>query len=543
MQCRYEDISEAYLRTFEWIFEDDLDKACQNYTTWLRNERGLYWIQGKAASGKSTLMRFISEDNRSVEYLQTWSAQKSLEVAKFYFWNGGVVEQRSQTGLFRTLLHTIFSRNRSLIRKAFPSEWEEIYNDGHRELGYLQSLSLSRLRNGFLNLVNHARSNFHICFFVDGLDEFSGDHAELATFFRDISSTNDHIKFCLSSRPWPVFDDIFEHMPRLQLQDLTHNDIKLYVEDHLGNNKRMLELQEEDPVNASRLINEIVEKARGVFLWVKLVVQSLMAGLRNCDDVSRLRKRLAELPADLETLYSLMLNSVDKFYQRDASTMFQVVRVSLSCPMEDDGWVPFGIPDLDRALTADYKTTISSEIKQVNESMAELLKRYKRYEKLETSMKSCCMGLLEVHPFAKAAAAKGFIDMQFPPISYMHRTVKDYIERPEIWKKLLAHTAGTQPEPKLGVLIGIVMELKVNTDHLTLYRLANYAIDIAQQFDQTTKNFQIGLLEEFDRVMSYHWPERPAKDNVLKRRTWTSQISLDHRRMNDIDPDPKLSQK
>jgi hypothetical protein len=148
---------------------------------------------------------------------------------------------------------------------------------------------------------------------VDGLDEFNGDHAELATFFRDISSTNDHIKFCLSSRPWPVFDDIFELMPGLQLQDLTHNDIKLYVEDHLGNNKRMLELQEEDPVNASRLINEIVEKARGVFLWAKLVVQSLMAGLRNCDDVSRLRKRLAELPADLETLYSLMLNSVDKF--------------------------------------------------------------------------------------------------------------------------------------------------------------------------------------------------------------------------------------
>jgi ABC-type lipoprotein export system ATPase subunit len=69
MQCRYEDISEAHLRTFEWIFQEDPDEECQNYTAWLRSGQGIYWIQGKAASGKSTLMRFISEDKRSVEYL------------------------------------------------------------------------------------------------------------------------------------------------------------------------------------------------------------------------------------------------------------------------------------------------------------------------------------------------------------------------------------------------------------------------------------------------------------------------------------------
>jgi hypothetical protein len=152
------------------------------------------------------------------------------------------------------------------MRRVFSSEWDGIYNDGNHDLGYLQPWSLFRLRNGFLELVNQTRSDLRICFFLDGLDEFEGDHAELATFFQDISSTNDRIKFCISSRPWPVFDDVFEHTPGLQLQDVTHSDIKLYRKDHLSKNKRMLELGEADPDNASRLISEIVERARGVFL-------------------------------------------------------------------------------------------------------------------------------------------------------------------------------------------------------------------------------------------------------------------------------------
>jgi hypothetical protein len=194
-----------------------------------------------------------------------------------------------------------------------------------------------------------------------------------------------------------------------------------------------------------------------------------VAGLRNCD-VSRLRKRLADLPADLEALYNHMLNSVDKFYQRDASAMFQVVRVSLACPVIGS-WRQFGIQDLDRALTADHKSAMSNEIKQVKESMAVRINRYKRYERLETSLKSCCMGLLEAHPFPNAAAAKGIINILFPPISYMHLSVKDYIERPEIWKKLLLYTAGRQLELKLAVLIGIVMELKGLSQMIPAYGL------------------------------------------------------------------------
>lgn len=444
-------------------------------------------------------MRLICEDQRSMQYLRTWSAHLPLELVKFYFWNAGVVDQRSQTGLFRSLLYEILSKHRDLIQSAFPAEWDKVYNElsseYNREGRYIQLWSLSKLRKAFAELINQARSRFRICFFLDGLDEYDGDHAELATFFRDLSSQNNHLKLCISSRPWPVFDDIFEHAPGLKLQDLTRPDIKLYVEDHLAKNKWMLQLQEEEPTNTSDIIEEIVQRACGVFLWVKLVVKSLMNGLTNRDDVSRLRERLEALQTDLEMLYGYMLDSIDNIYRRDASAMFQMVRFCLTCPMKHR---PFGIPDLYQALTVNFKSTMDTEIKHSDESMKEVLKRYKQYERLETSLKASCKGLLEV----PSTAARNAATIPFPPITYLHRTVIDYLDRPEVLQKLLAQTTGAEPSPQVALLMATIVELKERrSEDPYNWGLAMHALDILERLD----NVQIALAEELDRVMSHHY--------------------------------------
>ncbi|CZR50501.1 uncharacterized protein PAC_00374 [Phialocephala subalpina] len=516
MQSRYEAISEAHQRIFEWIFHEQSGNAWESYTQWLDRGEGVYWIQGKSASGKSTLMRFISEDHRSMQCLRTWSGESQLEVVKFYFWSGDVVEQRSQIGLFRSLLHEILSKHKILIQSTFPAEWESVWDqiyhqitskDGHEGV-YLQPLSLFKLRKAFAGVINQARSQFRICFFLDGLDKYDGDHAELALFFNDLSLKKSHLKICLSSRPWPVFDDIFEHAPGLRLQDLTYSDIKLYVVDHLGKNKRMLQLQEEEPVNASEIIEEIVQKACGVFLWAKLVVKSLMDGLANRDGVSRLREILEALPTDLETLYGQMLNSIDTLYRRDASKMFQM-------------------------------STMTTEIKYKDESTKEVLKRYKHYERLETSLKASCKGLLEVPSTAQAAAVKKAATISFPPITYMHRTVKDYLHRPEVFRKLLAHTAGTEPEPQIALLMTTIVELKERrSEDPSNWHLAMHAIEILERLGLGNNNVRIALAEELDRVMSHHYLHglncADAKSLRLPDHTplhWSKSRKLQNRRM------------
>ena len=72
MTNRYEDIDEAFPETFEWAFRDSTNNQLpwSNLAEWLRNGEGVYWINGKAGLGKSTLMKHIFDDQRTRRYLQ-----------------------------------------------------------------------------------------------------------------------------------------------------------------------------------------------------------------------------------------------------------------------------------------------------------------------------------------------------------------------------------------------------------------------------------------------------------------------------------------
>ena len=57
-----------------------------------------------------------------------------------------------------------------------------------------------------------------------------------------------------------------------------------------------MQLTKLKPEAAAIFVKEIVTKANGVFLWIQLVVKSLLNGLKNRDDISDLRQRLEECP-------------------------------------------------------------------------------------------------------------------------------------------------------------------------------------------------------------------------------------------------------
>lgn len=130
-----------------------------------------------------------------------------------------------------------------------------------------------------------------LAFFIDGLDEFNGNHEELVQLI--ISAKTPNIKFCCASRPWHVFEDAFEGRPSLLLERLTQEDIKRYVLDKFEQNKRYAKLKIRQP-DLSKLVDEVVEKANGVFLWVYLVVKSLLEGLRDSDRACDIQRRLGQ---------------------------------------------------------------------------------------------------------------------------------------------------------------------------------------------------------------------------------------------------------
>ncbi len=96
-------IPDAHQATFEWIY----DTQTTNFSPWLRSHGGVYWISGKPGSGKSTFMKFLASRQKTDDLLQECAGQKRLVMASHFFWSQGTKEQRSQTGLFQTLLSQI----------------------------------------------------------------------------------------------------------------------------------------------------------------------------------------------------------------------------------------------------------------------------------------------------------------------------------------------------------------------------------------------------------------------------------------------------
>jgi hypothetical protein len=75
------------------------------------------------------------------------------------------------------------------------------------------------------------------------------------------------------------------------------NDILLYIKDNLEQDPRFQKLKRQDRSATTELVEEIRTKSCGVFLWVYLIVRSLLRGLRNSNRISNLRRRLYELRA------------------------------------------------------------------------------------------------------------------------------------------------------------------------------------------------------------------------------------------------------
>jgi hypothetical protein len=273
MRDRYEGIESAHKNTFKWIFHEpgDWNKPWDDFAQWLKAGDGIYWVSGKAGSGKSTLMRYIIDNPLTKTHLQNWTKDSNqLLIAGFFFWISGAPDQSSQVGLFRSLLFELLSSRRHLIKFALPEFWEELVTSVDPVLYSKQyTWTLPKATKAFHRLF--LQDIGHVFLLIDGLDEYQGDPKDTLTHLRTIISPK--VKICLSSRPWQVFEGVFKNVPKLRLQDLTFDDITKYVNDELLADEKMQDLYAIEPVEAPKLVNELVMKSDGVFLWVSLVVK------------------------------------------------------------------------------------------------------------------------------------------------------------------------------------------------------------------------------------------------------------------------------
>lgn len=504
---RRESLESPYHETFQWIYEDQKasDRPWSSFVEWLRNGTGIYCISGKLGSGKSTLMRYICENAHTKMELDSWYGTTPLEIAQFYFWRSGDADQKTLQGLLRSLLFEILQRHRPLLPKVLPDLWHAWSARATAILSNTsptgdvasssktQPLGLQTLLRSFWVLLKELEQTHKLVLFIDGLDEFESDdgYSGITDILRQCVKSR-HIKICASSRPLTVLEQFFDGSPSLRLQDLTRGDIRVYVDSKLRSHRHMVDLSRRHKAEVSMLIEEIERKARGVFLWVKLVVKSLLRGLSDYNRISDLKRRIGYLPEDLEELYAYMLQNIEPFYHDQTSRLFQIVKAAQKCSI---GRVTL----LNLSWTEEEDEQLAQTISIKPYTVDEIESRCRE---MDARLKSVCAGFLE------SADSKNSSIAPDSRVSFLHRSVADWMSKQTVWDELARRTSESDFSPNLAMLRSRVMCLKsleVSSRNPLDMSIITDALQYAKQAESDLGRAFPELLDQLDITASKHW--------------------------------------
>lgn len=365
MRARESDIPAPHSETLEWIFRKD--QGCSLFH-WLSSGDGMFWIAGRAGSGKSTLMRFLNHHQRTKEALQLWSAPNDFVLASHFFCASGRDQmQYSLQGLLQHLLLQVLEQVPRLIPSACASRLRPMDHLGSRDPWTLDELTEA------LRLVTSSEvSQTHFCFLIDGLDEQHQDVGNTINVLKAITS-RPSVKVCVSSRPWHIFETDLgqDSSRRLDLHDLTKNDIRRYVEERLVIAGKVPRVGEHYTTYQG-LVNQIVDRAQGVFLWVQLVVSSLLRGIADGDNVDEICRRLETTPDDLDDYLERIFHRIESTNRSESAHILLVLceATTTTLPLYTVTALQHDWCDIKLALQANFKAVEEAEIDEDKDRMA-----------------------------------------------------------------------------------------------------------------------------------------------------------------------------
>jgi len=418
---RSNEVSPSYPKTFEWVFDEDGTYRRDSFAKWLKGTEKVYWINGKAGSGKSTLMKFVANDMRTEMLLKQWSPAKEVLIVTFYLWLSGTMMQRSLKGLLCSVARQIARSDEDLPNRLINIDDKLLLKRS------VDDWSCEGLRQLLRTLLR--RMSRPVCIFVDGLDEFDqGDNIEeLLDLTQELSMTI-NVKVCVSSRPEIYLEKRLSQYRQVRLQDLTAQDIEICIREKLEDVRKKCSLASFNQEYFNQVVEVIKEKSDGVFLWVHYAINTTLRGMRNGDDFGVLLARVESLPGEMHELYLQMLkrlNGDEQFYREEASTYFSY-----------DSHYPLSLFELmvalDESLQADYMNNVGPLDPDDLARGCEVLK---------TRILTRCAGLLEVvdeedYFSDQKPLDRGSEDMQDnvhlwryhdTEIKFLHRTARDFL--------------------------------------------------------------------------------------------------------------------
>ena len=395
----YEDLKRSYLKSLDFqqldsrLFTIQLPHptTCSwiaqapEFKSWLDpsevdQHHRILWIRGKPGSGKSTLLKHIYE-SRSLYFPE-------LTCAAYFFYGQGHELQKSPVGMLRSLMYQLF-----LDKPHLLDLFMDLYRPRQGELIAKRIWTFTELRQFFFDCVRRKHLGGSL-FIIDALDECSRDDdaREVATFCEDLThqaiQQDVPLFICLSIRYFPNIG--IKKSIRLDLdKKLEHTiDLSCYIQDKLRTSDQ-------------GIAEDLLQKAKHVFLWAVLVVRSLNTACDEGANDEELADILESTPEELHKIFEKLLGPPGAI-NKSTRLILQLVLYSF------------------RPLTAQslYLLVKACETPEKIKSWSQ---SGMSSERLDNYITTTSRGLLEVHRQG-STARKAYVNVQF-----IHESVRDYL--------------------------------------------------------------------------------------------------------------------
>ncbi|KAI1423684.1 hypothetical protein F5Y12DRAFT_517419 [Xylaria sp. FL1777] len=314
------------------------EKIMQGSCQWLFRKKGLtewlstsptssqiLWITGPPGSGKSVLSSFV------IGFLRN---RRSADSCQYHFFLGGHRQKRTISYLIRSIAFQ--------VAVSFPYFGAQLIN-----LHEATDITFERQKISFIwekifeGLLFRLPGQPPMFWVIDGLDE-----AESPTeLFRLLSRTKSDVKLkvmLVSRATKDLSNDIAHLLPSIVRETLAASDTAEDIREYISSVIQKIFPRE---FRHDEIVQDIVTKASGSFLWVKLTLEKLKDNWYTQDDI---RKALDELPIGMEPLYERMMQTIS---QQPEKTRMMALRILtwVTC-----AFVPLELTELEAALRPEF---------------------------------------------------------------------------------------------------------------------------------------------------------------------------------------------
>ncbi|KAI9150841.1 hypothetical protein HJFPF1_10618 [Paramyrothecium foliicola] len=344
--------------------------------------------------------------NQLLYYIARWRDNMDLHARLRWLFKSLITETHAESW-YRDYLRAMSKRHmqrRQMLRALENETW-----------------TVNQLSEGLACLLDQNEFNLDICLFLDALDEYAGPTDVIANFLQDLTkprqNTRTKVKVLFSSRPWQAFD-MFRDCPGFMIHEHTANDVRELC-------AQSIKLATPGYRQIQEIAEFIVERASGVFLWVKLVLRDLSNHAKQSTMIGNtelfrqeLIDKLNSIPQDLMDYYNAIVERIPMSFRWEAYCL-------LECLCKSNERI-----DLDMAhslLKASQVRDLDQMIKEIPMNSIDTERTIARM-RLYTYVEEVTGGLVEVVG-------------RDSTLQLLHQTVLEFVQNPEFPHKILGSVA------------------------------------------------------------------------------------------------------